>query len=963
MFQPVGARVGLVALVALALLPQGCGKIEEAIEEETEERIRERAGGEIPGETPAPAPNEDAIVVNRTEPNVGAIGGGDTINILGEGFSENDEVSFGGSVVPPENTFFFDSNRIEVSTPPVSGPGVVDVAVRNPQSGESATLSGGFEYLQAPEIESVSPRRGPSAGGAQITVKGTGFSPGTELFFGTTQSFATVVDSETLIASTPPLAVGLYTIRVTNLGGSDELQDIYQPYERLRLSEVRPLIADLAGGNQVLVVGQGFIPGTSFAIDGSVYDNEGVGDTVLVDFTEREASFVLAPGASEGPVDVEVANTQGSARLRDGLVYIDFSDTTPRIVAISPNVALAEGGSPVTIVGVGFDDPNVTVTFDGVPASCFAESAFVIRCTAPPGDGDTDVRVISGPVDVTASDGIRFIPLRIDTLVDNRGARAGGTYLRLFGDGFDETTEVFFDGLPARDVTLVSEDELTLRTPSGFAGFADVEVQTQGVSRVAEGAFEYFDPALDPLWTSGGPIDGAVNITVYDNVTGFPLPGAYVMLGTNAAPTYSGFTDSNGQITFSGPDVLGPVTVTAARSDFLTETGIRVDFTTFSYVDVNSQNLKFEMFRPGPPPNPIPGGGGGPPVVSGNVIRLKDQYNDANDLVRMTTTAALLGFPLPDPGPGAELVNSGSYEMITRTGDLVVLALVGSVNELTGAFDVKTMGFSPPFAAQADGVYEYDIVVDTPLDASLSITFDGPPTAGSPGVDPNFGGTTPNAARAVVYYDFGSAGVHLMHDVRVLDTDQLFAPMPRALPTPHTGTPFVISNAGFYNGFSSSLDGSISLAYPLSLARIGERTDATQPVIVGPMLGVPHNLLPAPAGDDDSILLSDDQPISFQVTSNKPDTSTVNVYRLEGSDGFARSLEWFVMTPGGIASFDLPPPSIPTLSMPNTFYTVRMQRYREDSTQYNGLDFFGLLAAEYYSEAQFSLEIGSPSSP
>lgn len=958
MIQPPRARVGLSSVVVLAVLAGGCGKLEEAIEEEAEERVRERAGGEIPGEAPSPPPNEDAIAVNRAEPNVGALPGGDTVTIVGEGFSENDEVSFGGSVVPPENTFYFDSNRIEVLTPPVSEPGSVSVAVRNPETGESAALPNGFEYLAAPRIDSVSPTRGPAAGGAQVTVKGTGFSPGTELFFGTTQSFATVVDSETLVAEAPPLEVGLYTVRVTNLGGADELQDVYRPYERLRLTEVRPLIADLAGGNQVLAVGSGFLPETAVAIETALYD-----DGLNVDFTEREASFVLEPGGSEGPVDVEVSNSLGTARLANGIVYVDFNDNTPRIVAVTPDVSLAEGGSPVTIVGVGFNDPNVTVTIGGAPASCFAESSFVLRCIAPPGDGESDVRVISGPVDLTLPDAVRFIPLQIDALVDDRGARAGGTFVRLYGDGFDETSEVFFDGEAAQDVTPVSENQLTLRTPPGVVGMADVEVRTRGLPRVAPEAFEYFDPSLDPLWTSGGPIDGSVNVTVYDNVTGFPLPGAYVMLGTESDPAYDGFTNADGQVTFSGPDVLGPLTVTAARSDFLTESGSRVDFTTFSYVKVNSENLKFEMLRPGPPPNPIQGGGGVPPVVSGNVIRIKDQYNDANDVVRMTTTAALLGFPLPDPGPGAELINGGPYEMTVRTGDLVVIALVGALNPTTGRFEVKTMGFSPPFAAQAGGVYEYDIVVDTPLDANLSIVFEEPPIAGAPGVDPDFRGTTPNTARSVVYYDFGSAGVHLMHDVRVLNTNQLIAPMPTALPNPHTGTPFVISNAGFYNGFTNSFDSSISLAYPLSLARVGERTDATQPVVVGPMLGIPHALHPAPPPDEDAIILDNDQPIAFEVTSNKPDVSTVNVYRMEASDGLSRRLEWFVMTPGGVPTFELPPPSIPALSMPNAPYTVRMQRYREQTTQYNGLDFFGLLSAEYYSEAQMSFDIRPPTTP
>ncbi|MEO0811418.1 MAG: IPT/TIG domain-containing protein, partial [Myxococcota bacterium] len=651
-----------LALLALAIA--GCGKLEEAIEEEAEERVRERAGNGVPIDTgnsngnqnepaerifgegpglvgnqcpeedsqdPDPGDGTDAIEVNRLEPNFGLIAGGEVVTVVGLGFREGDVVSLGGAAA---TTTFFDENRLEIVTPARGEPGLVNVTVRRPSTDEAGELPAGYQYYEEPVVDSISPVRASVFGGETLTLTGQAFSPGTEVFFGDVQAQATVISETEMLVTAPPLAIDVYTVAVVNAAGRSELQDVYKPFEPVRLTEVRPLVVDLAGGSNVLALGQGFGAGSEVTVGGeqvSPLDN---------DFRERELLVSLNAGSAEGAANVFVSNDNGSAFLRDGVVFIDFSDSTPRIVETRPRIAPTQGGSELTIVGVGFDDPDVAVTIGGQGADCFTESSNIIRCVAPPGLNEqvADINVISGTTNVTQTDAIAYTEYRIDAVVEDRGSLSGGTFVTVYGSGFDDSTELFFDGQVARDIVVENPGRLVARTPPGLLGLSDVSVTTAGLTRTEEDAFEYVDPALELLFTAGGPIVGSVNITAFDSATGSPVPDAFVMLGNSANPVYSGLTDARGQITFSGPDVYGPVTVTVARSNFVvdSETEEAVDFTTFSYVNVNSKNLQVVLFRSSSSSTAIPGGGAGlAPLVRGNVIRLKDQFNDDTDQVRM----------------------------------------------------------------------------------------------------------------------------------------------------------------------------------------------------------------------------------------------------------------------------------------------------------------------------------------
>jgi len=74
-------------------------------------------------------------------------------------------------------------------------------------------------------IGSVSPSSGPSAGGIQLTIRGSGFASGAKVLFGNVPATTTFVDSNTLQVVTPSVAQGPVRITVQNENGESYFWD------------------------------------------------------------------------------------------------------------------------------------------------------------------------------------------------------------------------------------------------------------------------------------------------------------------------------------------------------------------------------------------------------------------------------------------------------------------------------------------------------------------------------------------------------------------------------------------------------------------------------------------------------------------------------------------------------------------------------------------------------------------
>lgn len=158
-----------------------------------------------------------AVTVTEVVPPAGPVAGGDAVEVVGSGFEAGAEVLF-------EHTFAADvvvvsDTSITCRVPAHPAAGFVDVTVTNPDGayGVGADL---YEYTDDTPLEigwmgsgcvagSVVPPFGSMAGGEPVTIHGSGFVPGMEIYFGDTPATDIVyVDPTEYTCVAPPHQVG-----------------------------------------------------------------------------------------------------------------------------------------------------------------------------------------------------------------------------------------------------------------------------------------------------------------------------------------------------------------------------------------------------------------------------------------------------------------------------------------------------------------------------------------------------------------------------------------------------------------------------------------------------------------------------------------------------------------------------------------------------------------------------------
>lgn len=159
---------------------------------------------------------EEAPVPTSVDPALGPAAGGTVHTVRGGGFTSPLSVSFGG--VSAE-VISVTSDAIQIRLPPHAA-GAVDVSVT--AAGKTGLLQNGLTYVNgaAPVIESLSPDRGGTAGGTNVSIRGSGFATNAEVRFdGGLGSISSVNDTE-IVVTTPSHAAGQVEVRVTNPGTS-----------------------------------------------------------------------------------------------------------------------------------------------------------------------------------------------------------------------------------------------------------------------------------------------------------------------------------------------------------------------------------------------------------------------------------------------------------------------------------------------------------------------------------------------------------------------------------------------------------------------------------------------------------------------------------------------------------------------------------------------------------------------
>ncbi len=202
-------------------------------------------------------------------------------------------------------------------------------------------------------IGNLQPAIGQPAGGASITIRGSGFQSGVVASFGGVPSVTSFVDENTLTAIVPALSLGWQDVTARNPKG--------QSYTAPQLFQVlgtqpAPVITGFSPASLVLA---GFAEPLSITVVGSGFDNY---DTVEINGQPIDSALIDS-SHTQATIPWELTQQPGSLAFTVVSPYAGSSNTAllttvnpaPVIHSIFP-VTLATGGSAsqVTVYGVGF---------------------------------------------------------------------------------------------------------------------------------------------------------------------------------------------------------------------------------------------------------------------------------------------------------------------------------------------------------------------------------------------------------------------------------------------------------------------------------------------------------------------------------------------------------------------------------------------------------------------------------
>ncbi len=552
------------------------------------------------------------VVLTKVDPPQGPTAGGTAISIHGTGFSGDCQVLVGGKQAL--NVQIVADDTLTAITPPGTF-GPVPVHVINARG--TGLLKDGFAYTAAPTITSVAPAAGPTAGGTQVIVYGTGLSADVDVRIGSGKATVLSVSGSTQAhVATPPGTAGKADVTATTAFGASTLPGGYvysddQGQAATQILSIAPPSGPLAGGNTVAVIATGLVAKS----DSTILFGQKLAEILSVDAVAHTALVRVPAGATTGAVDVTLMTSKGNDKATGGYTYSDALTLS----GVAPASGPSTGGTGIVLTGSGFAKGTVNVKIGALAASGLSVvSDTEIHATTPPGQpGYADVTVFNDTSAVTLAGGFAYTgsKLALYVVYPPLGAQAGGTLVHVYGQGFDANLAVTFGGNPATHFTFIDPGHVTVKTPAGKVGAVDVSVTGGDAKATLTKGYAYFDPMSGNGGTWGSAIDGAINITVLDASSNAPIPDAFTMLWTDPTTPYQGFTNADGQITFSGDDLTGKQMISASKTGY----------DASSVVLFNAQNVTVHLNPTSPPSPGSPPPGQIPPTIAGHVIGV-DKY-------------------------------------------------------------------------------------------------------------------------------------------------------------------------------------------------------------------------------------------------------------------------------------------------------------------------------------------------
>ena len=404
--------------------------------------------------------------------------------------------------------------------------------------------------MAAPTVSSVTPKAGPTAGGALVSISGSGFllaQPTGAVKIGATNATYTIQSDTRIRATTPANAAGTYDITVTTPSGTSATSsaDQYTYVAPPTVSSISPAAGPTTAGTKVTIIGTNFTHATGVTFG----EKSALGYAV-----NSDTQITATAPAGTGTVDVGVTTAGGAVSAADLYTYV----AAPTVTSISPATGLAAGGTTVTITGTNFSGAT-RVTFGGTAASYTVNSDTQITATAPAGTGTVDIRVTTagGPSAWSIGGFYTYIPAPTVTSVSpSEGPTTGGETVQITGTNFTDVKGVSFGGTAASRYT-ISGSSIWATAPAG-TGTVDIRVTTAGGTSAVSAADQYTYVAA-PTVTSISPATGLAAGGTTVTITGTNFSGATRVTFGGTAASYT--INSDTQITATAPAGTGTVNV------------------------------------------------------------------------------------------------------------------------------------------------------------------------------------------------------------------------------------------------------------------------------------------------------------------------------------------------------------------------------------------------------------------
>lgn len=273
-------------------------------------------------------------------------------------------------------------------------------------------------------------------------------------------------------------------VLTNTIGGSYDLR-----YPAPTISKVAPTSGLTAGGTAITIDGSGFMSGATVTVGGVAATN--------IDVVSATRVTATTPARQAGPAEVVVQNSDGQRAISTASYTFADPIPAPTISSVSPVTGPSAGGTVLTITGANFISGATVKVGDTAAANVTFVSATSLKAVAPEhaAGGLKNISVTNPDgQSATKSNAYTYVlpAPTVGSISASSGFAGGGLLVTISGSHFKSGATVAFGATNATNVTVVSNNSITVKVPAGSVGSVAVKVTNpDGQSGSKSSAFTY----------------------------------------------------------------------------------------------------------------------------------------------------------------------------------------------------------------------------------------------------------------------------------------------------------------------------------------------------------------------------------------------------------------------------------------------------------------------------------------